>query len=82
MQAREEAGEIYPEKGNDDDGQSCDGPDAVSAGAGFAKHIAEVEVTNVNKPGGERPEFFGVPAPIVAPGELSPDTSEDKADCQ
>lgn len=53
MEAGEETGEIYPEDGYDDNGQSCDGPDAVDTGAGFAKHITEVEVSDVNKPGCE-----------------------------
>lgn len=53
MEAGEEAREIYPEDGNDDDGEARDGPDAVYAGAGFAIHITEVEVSDVNEPGGE-----------------------------
>lgn len=53
MEAGEEAGEIYPEDGYDDNGEACDGPDAVGAGAGFAIHITEVEVSDINEPGGE-----------------------------
>ncbi len=80
MQTREEVRQIHPEEGYDDDGEAEEGAEGVYVGVFSGEHAAKVEVGDVDEPGGERPEFLRVPAPVISPGEFSPDATEDEAE--
>jgi len=81
VQAGKEPGEVHPEQSYHNDHHTHNGPCAVNTGVSFAKHIAEMEISYINQPRCQRPEFFGVPAPVIAPAQLAPAAAEDKAEC-
>jgi hypothetical protein len=82
MKAGKELGEIYPKQSYYNNRHTCNCPGAVDTWILFPEHMALVEISDVNQPGCERPEFFRVPTPVIAPGEFTPPAAEDKAECQ
>ena len=82
MQAGKEPGQVNPEQCDDDGGHAGNRPEAVNSLVIFAEHVAEVEIPEENKPRHQRPEFFRVPAPVVAPCEFAPIAAEEKAECK
>lgn len=82
MQAGKEPGEVYPKQSYHNDHHACNSPDAVDTGVLLAKHAAKMEICDIHEPGRQRPEFFGVPTPIIAPCEFAPNAAEDEPECQ
>ena len=82
MQAGEEFGEVYPEQSYYNGRHTRNRQEAVNAWVLFAEHIAKMEIPDIDQPGCQRPEFFRVPAPVIAPGQFTPIAAEDKSERQ
>ena len=75
VKAGEDSGEIDPEQGDYDCGHAGNHPETVNSRVLFAEHVAEVKISEKDKPWRQRPELFRVPAPPVTPGTLAPDAA-------
>jgi hypothetical protein len=51
---------------------------AIEAGVPPAEHVANMEICHINQPRDQRPQLFRVPAPVVAPGLLTPIAAENQ----